>query len=181
MELYGETFDPSEVKDFTYDWTSRLGDGETVSSQDVTFIQTGGTTSPSDTLVADVSRVWLSGGAHGSRAIWSITVVTSAGRTLDVALAVDIVDNALVPPEGDTITVLSAQIADLKAQRLKVAMGESVIEVWRDGRRMKMQEVTLSEVDALIRKLEGELAAAQDAAGVTVTTPRRRAIRANWR
>lgn len=37
MELYSETLDPSETKDFAFDWSPKLATSENVTSQAVTL------------------------------------------------------------------------------------------------------------------------------------------------
>ena len=58
MDIYAETKDPSEVKDYTWDWSPALETSETVSSHTVTMISAAGATlSPSASLASNVSRV----------------------------------------------------------------------------------------------------------------------------
>lgn len=180
MQVFEETLDPSETKDFAFDWSPQLGDGETVLSQTVTFIDAAGTTSPSNSLASPISRVWLTGGTHGLGAIFTIRAVTSGGRTLEQALAVNVVDSVLGAPAETEIERLTREIAECKAQRVNVALGNAVVEIWRDGRRIKKLISTINELNSLIRVLEGELVSAQVAAGVT-TTSRRRAITLGYR
>ena len=175
-----ETLNPSETKDFTYDWSPRLGDGETVASQVVTFIQTGGTTNPSNSLASPVSRVWLSGGTHGQRVIFTILATTSGGRTLDAALAVDVVDNAIgpaldAPLEGMDILSLKQARADVWNAILAAARGERIKEVWRDGRRVVKDNMSVADLKSTLAMLDLMLAEAEHAAGLT-STPRRTAI-----
>lgn len=180
MQVFEETLDPSETKDFAFDWSPQLGDGETVSSQTVTMIDAAGTTNPSNSLASPVSRVWLAGGTVGLRAIFTIRAVTSGGRTLEQALAVDIVDSVLGVTAETEIDRLTREISELKAQRINVASGNAVIDVWREGRRIRKHISTIDELNSLIRVLEGELVSAQVAAGVA-TTSRRRAITIGYR
>lgn len=176
MQIFDESLDPSETKDFAFDWSAQLGDGETVTSHSVAFIDAAGTTSPINTLATPVSRVWLTGGTHGSRAIFTIRANTSGGRTLEAALGVNIVDSVIGPAAETGIERLTREIKECKAQRINVATGNAVIEVWRDGRRVRKHISTIDELNELIRVLEGELAEAQVAAGITTASPRRTAI-----
>lgn len=173
MEIYRETLDPSETKDYAWDWSSALADGETVASQVVTFINSAGTTNPLNSLSSPISKVWLSGGIHGRRAIYSIVATTSAGRTLDAGLAVDVVDNASVPADPTEAERISTEITSARALRSKIVSGEAVIELWRDGRRVRKQLPTLAELNAHITRLERELAEANI---VSAGGSRRRAI-----
>lgn len=176
MQIFDQTLDPSETKDFTFDWSPRLGSGETVSSQVVSFVNAAGTTSPSNSVASPVSRVWLTGGNPGERVIFTIAATTSAGRTLEEAFGVDVVDTVLGPSAETEIERLTREIAECKAQRVKVATGNAVVEVWRDGRKLRKHISTLAELNDLILVLEGELSAAQTAAGIVNVAPRRSAI-----
>lgn len=73
---------------------------------------------------------------------------------------------------------ITAEIADAKAMRVKVMMGEAVTEVWREGRRVVKPLPTLNELNAYIRVLETELA---EATRVAEGKPKRRAIGIAWR
>lgn len=173
MEIYRETLDPSETKDYAWDWSSALADGETVASQVVAFINSAGTTNPLNSLASPISKVWLSGGTHGQRVIYSIVATTSAGRTLDAGLAVDVVDNAYVPADLTEAERISTEITSACTLRAKIVSGEAVIELWRDGRRVRKQLPTLAELNAHITRLERDLAQAN---AVAAGGSRRRAI-----
>lgn len=179
MQVYSETLDPSETKDFSFDWSAQLSAGETVTAQVVTFIDAAGTTSPSNSVATPFSRIWLTGGTVGQRVIYTIRATTSGGKTLEEAFGIDIVDTVLGPVAESDIARLTREIAAVKAQRINLATGSAVIQVWRDGRRVEYKIGTVEELNALIRVLEGELSAAQAAAGVTVTS-RRRGIGLQW-
>lgn len=153
MQVFEETLDPSETKDFAFTWAPQLGDGETVSTQVVTFIDAAGTTSPSDSLATPVSRVWLTGGTVGQSAIFTIRATTSGGRTLEEAFTVKIVDSVLGVEPATTLERLQAhreKLLDAKDE----AIGGSVVEVWngRYGNKMKYTAMTYDQiVDALLR------------------------------
>lgn len=126
--------------------------------------------------------------------------------TLDVGthvVAIEVVNNSLTPPlriethiiltveeqivgsdhvptTETEIERLTREITELKAQRINVASGNAVIDVWREGRRIRKHISTIEELNSLIRLLEAELVSAQVAAGVT-TTSRRRAITLGYR
>lgn len=173
MEIYRETLDPSETKDYAWDWSSALADGETVTSQTVTFINAAGTTNPSNSLASPISKVWLSGGTPGQRVIYSIIAVTSAGRTLDAGLAVDVVDNAAVSASATDSERITEELTAARALRAKIVSGEAILELWRDGRRVRKQMPTLSELNDHIMRLERDLAQAN---AVAAGGSRRRAI-----
>lgn len=80
-----------------------------------------------------------------------------------------------------TIVEIEADITAARAQQSAVLLGQAVVEVWRDGRRMKLQVTTPEQLAAHIADLERELAAAQIEAGITPTRTRRRsALRLGW-
>jgi hypothetical protein len=182
MLTYEETLDPSEVRSFEQPWGDQLGDGEAlIGIAAVTFINAAGTTQPSAaTFATNSTMVWLTGGTPGSTAIFSVRVTTSRNRTLEKAFAVLVRETTYVPPAETEIERLTREIVEAKSQRALVATGQAVIDVWRDGRRIRKMIPTLKELEAYIRQLEGELYTAQLAAGVTVT-PRRAAIDLAWR
>ncbi len=175
MLTFDIALDPNEIKDYAFDWSSAFEPGEAIASQVVTFIAEAGTTNPQNTNSSAVSRVFLTGGNTGERAIFTIRITTSAGRVLEEAFAVKILESTYETPAETEADRLTREIAEAKAQRAKVGRGDSVEEVWRDGRRIVRQLPTLNELQMLIRQLEGELYAAQAAAGIE-TAPRRTAI-----
>lgn len=77
-----------------------------------------------------------------------------------------------------TASEISADIAAVRTARTKLATGERVTEVWRDGRRLTFGTVTLESLDTLLNRLTNELAAATaEEAG----SPRRRPISLRWK
>lgn len=79
-----------------------------------------------------------------------------------------------------TISQIETWIAEAETYRHTVATGGAVMDVWRDGRRMKVRIGTIAELDEYIATLRSELVQAQIDAGVTPTR-RRRAIGLAWR
>ena len=74
--------DPSDVKEYAFDWTDALADdSDTISSHTITV--EAGLTKDSDTEASGVVTVWLSGGAAGECYDVTCQVVTAAGRTLE--------------------------------------------------------------------------------------------------
>lgn len=90
--------EPAEVVSRTIDWTSELVAGETVLTRAVTA---EGVTRDSDSLAGNVVTVWLSGGTEGALGKVTVTVATSAGRTLE--------ELALVPIGGGPIDLARAK------------------------------------------------------------------------
>lgn len=172
MIIFEEALDPSETKDFSFDWSPQLGDGETVTGHFVTFVDAAGTTNPSNSLASPVSRVWLSGGTHGGRAIFTILATTSGGRSLEAAFGVNIVDVLVGPTAETSAEELTRMIREAKGQRHAAALGSAVIDVWRDGRRVRRQVASLEELNNYIRILESDLTQAQIDEGITPTRRR---------
>lgn len=73
--------DPSDVLDYTFDWTNVLATGETISSYTVT--PDTGLTKDSDSQASGVITYWLSGGTADSLYNVVCKIVTSAGRTVE--------------------------------------------------------------------------------------------------
>lgn len=182
MHLYKRPKSPGETIDYGYTWSNELSDGETIVSASVVFVDAGGTTNPSPGISsADaITRVWLAGGTHGQRVVYTVTITTSGGRTLDEAFGVDIVDSVTGPAAETDIAKLTRMISEAVDARHKLATGTDVVDVWRDGRRMRFQKSKIAELDAYITNLRSDLTAAQVDAGVTPTR-RRRAIGLAWR
>jgi hypothetical protein len=180
MEIYAQTLDPNEVRDFVQNWGAHLQAGESIASVTATFVNAAGATQPVAASAATPNtRVWLTGGNAGSRAVFTVRITTSGNRTFEEAYGVNIVESTYVAPAETEVERLTREIAEAKAQRALVATGQAVIDVWRDGRRIRKMIPTLEQLEAYIRQLQGELYEAQIAAGVAVT-PRRRAIDLAW-
>lgn len=79
-----------------------------------------------------------------------------------------------------TVAELETWIAEAEAARHTVATGGGVMDVWRDGRRLRMRIGSIAELNEYIATLRSELVQAQIEAGVTPTR-RRRAIGLAWR
>lgn len=179
------SLDPNEVTDFSYNWSGQLAEGEALASiADVSFVEAAGTNQPNAASVAsNLTRVWLTGGTAGSRAIFTVRVTTDSSppRTLEEAFSVDIVETTYEAPVETEVQRLTREIAEAKAQRALVAQGKGVIDAWRDGRRIRRMMPTLADLERHIRQLESELYAAQVAAGETPTSRRRAsAIELGW-
>lgn len=181
MLTYEETLDPSEVRSFTGPWGDELADGESITAiEAVTFIDAAGTNQPTAaSFASQTTLVWLTSGNIGATAIYTVRVTTSLARTLEKAFAVHIRETTFVAPVETEVERLTREIAEAKSQRALVAIGQAVIDVWRDGRRIRKMIPTLSDLEAHIRQLEGELYTAQLASGVVVN-PRRGAIDLAW-
>lgn len=176
--VFDETLDPSETKKYAYDWRPQLGDGETIASQSVNFVAAAGTTCPGDSHADGISNVYLSGGTHGERAIFEIVITTSAGNTLEAALGVDIYDNLTATATETKVERLTRLISEAEDQRQLVALGQAVVEVWRDGRRITKKVSSIDELNSYILVLRRELL---EATATATSQPRRRPITIAWR
>lgn len=87
-----------------------------------------------------------------------------------------IIGSSHVPAAETEVERLTREIGEIRAKRRDVALGKAIVEVWRDGRRVRTPIATLAEFDALVRTLEGELMAARIAAGEASVPARRSAI-----
>lgn len=75
------------------------------------------------------------------------------------------------------VTTLQTHLDQAKAARAKLANGERVTDVWRDGRRIRLASMTMPEMNNYIDRLEREIErATQTVAG----QPRRRPIRFSY-
>ena len=162
MEIYAEPKDPTELKDYEFDWSAQLGDGETVVSQVVTFVDAAGTTNPTNSITTPFTRAWLAGGTHGLRAVYTVRVTTSGGRQLEVALGVNIVDTVTGETVPTDLENLEADLVAVNDAIRKMMAGESVKEVWRDGRRIVRNSPSyrdlLNQRDYLKREIEAATA-----------------------
>jgi hypothetical protein len=82
----------------------------------------------------------------------------------------DYVPSTTVETEVERIT---RELSEARAARAALMNGETVQEMWRDGRRIIKKLPSLSEINATILTLERELA---DATSVAAGRPKRRAI-----
>ena len=79
LTLQNPLKDPSAVLDYVFDWTGWLATGETIT--DHTITADPGIVVDSSTENAGIVTVWLSGGTAGENYKVACLIVTSAGRT----------------------------------------------------------------------------------------------------
>lgn len=79
--------DPDDIDTFTWDWSSRLATGETISGK--SFTVTGGTVASSSISGATVLAS-ISGGTAGTYIQATCRITTSAGRQLDWTLEIPV-------------------------------------------------------------------------------------------
>lgn len=79
--------DPDAVVDYSFDWSSWLASGETISSYTVTV---NGVTLDSDSQTTTAVTAWLSGGTADTIATVACKVTTTASRTDERTISVKI-------------------------------------------------------------------------------------------
>lgn len=77
-----------------------------------------------------------------------------------------------------TPTQIAAELADVRAARAAFMRGERIVDVWRDGKRLKFAEMSLADFNTAVTDLECEYAAAVDC---EIGRRRRRPTRLAWR
>ena len=82
--------DPGATLDFGFDWSTWLGDGETITKAAWTVPE--GITEHDSTSQEGVTAIWLKGGTAGLAYTVTVTVTTSAGRTDERSLRVEVMD-----------------------------------------------------------------------------------------
>lgn len=80
--------DPDAVLDYGHDWSAWLIDGDQIAAS--TWIVPTGITKESDSHDATTTTVWLSGGELDKRYFLVNRVTTTAGRTDDRTLQINI-------------------------------------------------------------------------------------------
>lgn len=75
------------------------------------------------------------------------------------------------------VATLQAYRDEAVVARHKLAMGESIAEIWRDGRRMTFRAMNLESLDDYIKTLDREIAEAQ---AVASGRSRRGPISVGW-
>jgi gpW len=78
---------------------------------------------------------------------------------------------------AETAADIEAELVELRAARKQLALGQRIKEVWRSGRRIVYEGITLTQLDSLISQRECDLAAAEC---VAAGGRRRRPMRMGW-
>lgn len=81
--------DPNARLDYTFDWSDRLDEAETIINY-VLEVVTGDITVDTDSEAAGVVTAWLEGGTNGTRAKVTCHIVTSVGREDDRTMTLSI-------------------------------------------------------------------------------------------
>lgn len=158
MKTFTDPKDPSETVDYEIDWAPRLSSGESVASQVVAFIDAAGTTNPTNSLASNVSRIWLAGGTHGSRCVFTVTVTTDGGRTLEDAFGVSIVDVVLGETAPTELETWKARLSEAELALHELSIGDKPVEIWRDGRRLTYPKSSIRELSAYVDWVKNKVA-----------------------
>jgi len=75
------------------------------------------------------------------------------------------------------LTQLQTWLSEAEVARHALAMGQSVVEVWRDGRRVTYGKSNLADLTEYVRFLEAEIARKTSELD---ENPRRRPINLTW-
>lgn len=78
-----ETKDPSDVLDFSLDWTDLLDTNDTVSATPAVWTLPSGITKDSQSQTSTVTTLWISGGTSGTDYTVACQIVTTGSRTLN--------------------------------------------------------------------------------------------------
>lgn len=90
MPIYASSpKDPDDIDDFTWDWSSRLTTGETISTFTATVVD-GAWAVSSSSISGETTIARMSGGAAGSTCSVRGRITTSSGRQLDCTIYVPI-------------------------------------------------------------------------------------------
>jgi hypothetical protein len=84
--------DPSEVLDYTLDWSTALA-GDTISGTNSTWVTPSGLTqvvSPAPSNTTTTTTVWLSGGTSPTDYAVENTIVTTGGRTIQAHMLIQV-------------------------------------------------------------------------------------------
>lgn len=87
---YVPSKDPSEVKDYTIDWSDDLDTGEIIDTS--TFTVSSGLTKDSSSKTDTTTTVWVSGGTAGVEYLAVNTIVTSSARTYERTIIIPVIN-----------------------------------------------------------------------------------------
>ena len=82
--------DPSAILDWVFDWSAWLGAGETITSH--TIVAATGIVKDSSTEAAGKVTVWISSGTTGTTYKCACKIATSAGRTDERTIWIQVQD-----------------------------------------------------------------------------------------
>lgn len=75
------------------------------------------------------------------------------------------------------LATLETWLSEAQQARHNIATGAGVLDVWRDGRRLRFAKQNLRELDRYIQSLETQIT---EATRVAEGKPKRRSIRIGW-
>ena len=84
------TKDPNETLDFTFDWSSWLPSGDTISTS--VFTVDAGITNASSSNTTTTATIFLSGGTAGTRYKVANRITTGGGRTAERTIIINVED-----------------------------------------------------------------------------------------
>lgn len=79
---------PTDIDDWTFDWTGDLVTGETITASQ--FFTTPGLSLSSPSATAHTATIWVSGGTLGTTYLVTNRIATSGGRQFDWSFTVTI-------------------------------------------------------------------------------------------
>ena len=87
--------DPGDTTDWVFDWSTYLGTGETVSTSTITAdagitVGNGSNGAPAPSHDGTSATFWLIGGSDGQRYKLTNIITTSAGRTVERSIYVQV-------------------------------------------------------------------------------------------
>lgn len=105
--------DPDAIRDYGFDWTTRLAAGETITAFEVTATPGVTVDTPPSSQSNGVVTVWVTSGVAGALAQVTCHVTTSSGRQDDWTFNVLIQQTGTPAPGETTAGLVYATVADL--------------------------------------------------------------------
>lgn len=68
---------------------------------------------------------------------------------------------------------ITTWISEVESQRQKVALGQTFVELWRDGRRVRVEVPNIDALNTYLTQLKSDLVQAQIEEGIQPTRRRR--------
>jgi hypothetical protein len=88
--VYWESKDPSDIDDFSLDWTNQLN-GEELVTAVWSFVNVAGVVIEASSVASPFAKVRLSGGLENETAIFLCRATTSTGRQIDQTVKLGLV------------------------------------------------------------------------------------------
>lgn len=90
MAIQTKYKDPTAILDFGFNWANWLASGETISGS--TWTVSSGVTKTSSSTTTTTTTIWLSNGVSGSTYTVSNAISTSAYRTDERSMIIEVMD-----------------------------------------------------------------------------------------